>query len=101
MLPSIVMSPRLSSSQVPAPIRDVLRRLHDSGHKAYVIGGAVRELLVGEKPAPQDWDLGTSATPEEVLGRVGMVDKIFTISDGKEPITCLGPSRAQLLALVA
>jgi 2-polyprenyl-6-methoxyphenol hydroxylase-like FAD-dependent oxidoreductase len=41
------------------------------------------------------------ATPEEVLGRVGMVDKILTISDGKEPITCPGPSRAQLLALVA
>lgn len=57
----------LRSSQVPEPILAVLRRLHDSGHKAYVIGGAVRELLLGEKPAPQDWDLGTSAVPDEVL----------------------------------
>jgi tRNA nucleotidyltransferase (CCA-adding enzyme) len=61
------MTAPLRSSQVPEPILAVLRRLHDSGHKGYVIGGAVRELLVGEKPAPQDWDLGTSALPEEVL----------------------------------
>jgi len=62
------MTTRLRSDQVPPPILAVLRRLHEAGHKAYVIGGAVRELLVGEKPAPQDWDLGTSALPDEVLG---------------------------------
>ncbi|HXF58590.1 MAG TPA: HD domain-containing protein [Candidatus Saccharimonadales bacterium] len=67
MLPSFAMTARLASSQVPEPIRDVLHRLHEAGHKGYVIGGAVRELLVGEKPAPQDWDLGTSATPDQVL----------------------------------
>ena len=61
------MSATLRSSSVPGPILDVLRLLHEKGHKAYVIGGAVRELLVGEKPGPSDWDLGTSATPEEVL----------------------------------
>ncbi len=58
---------RLNSSQVPGSILDVLRRLQDLGHSAYVIGGAVRELLVGEKPEPEDWDVGTSALPEEVL----------------------------------
>src|SRR5258706_3303325 len=58
---------RLQPSQVPEPILDVLRMIQDSGHRAYVIGGAVRELLVGEKRAAQDWDLGTSATPDEVL----------------------------------
>ncbi len=58
---------RLNSSQVPDSILEVLRRLQDSGHSAYVVGGAVRELLAGEKPEPQDWDLGTSALPEDVL----------------------------------
>ena len=58
---------RLDSSLVPDPILDVLRRLQGGGYRAYVIGGATRELLVGEKPLPQDWDVGTSATPEEVL----------------------------------
>ena len=59
---------RLSSSQVPQPILDVLRAFQEAGHRAYVVGGAVRELLLGEKPAPQDWDIATSATPEEGLG---------------------------------
>jgi tRNA nucleotidyltransferase (CCA-adding enzyme) len=58
---------RLSSSQVPNPILDVLRRLQESEHRAYVVGGAVRELLRGEAPSTNDWDLGTSATPDEVL----------------------------------
>ena len=58
---------RLSSSQVPDPIQDLLRSLQEAGHRAYVVGGAVRELLLGEKPSPQDWDIGTSATPEEIL----------------------------------
>jgi len=57
----------LNSLQVPAPILEVLRRLQGSGHSAYVVGGAVRELLAGEKPSPEDWDLGTSALPEDVL----------------------------------
>jgi len=58
---------RLNSSQVPDPILDVLRRLREGGYRAYVIGGATRELLLGERPLPKDWDVGTSATPEEVL----------------------------------
>ncbi len=58
---------RLSSTQVPGPILDVLRRLQEAGHRAYLIGGATRELLRGERPSPDDWDVGTSATPEEVL----------------------------------
>jgi putative nucleotidyltransferase with HDIG domain len=57
---------RLSSSLVPEPILDVLRRLQEAGHRAYVIGGATRELLRGVHSL-KDWDLGTSATPEEVL----------------------------------
>jgi len=58
---------RLSSSQVPEPILEVLRAIQEAGHRAYVVGGAVRELLLGEMPGPRDWDLGTSATPEEIL----------------------------------
>lgn len=56
---------RLDSSQVPAPILEILRRLRDAGHRVYVVGGAVRELLRGVPL--QDWDVGTSATPEQVL----------------------------------
>ncbi|MDR3351461.1 MAG: polynucleotide adenylyltransferase PcnB [Zoogloeaceae bacterium] len=40
--------------------------LQDKGYKAYVVGGAVRDLLVGV--LPKDFDVATDATPEEVRG---------------------------------
>ena len=42
----------------------VLYRLREGGHEAYLVGGAVRDLLVGG--SPKDFDIATSATPEEV-----------------------------------
>jgi poly(A) polymerase len=42
----------------------VLYRLRDAGFGAYLVGGAVRDLLVGGRP--KDFDVATSATPEEV-----------------------------------
>ena len=42
----------------------VLYRLKDAGYGAYLVGGAVRDLLLGEHP--KDFDVATSATPEQV-----------------------------------
>jgi len=42
----------------------VLYRLHDAGYDAFLVGGAVRDLLVGCQP--KDFDVATNATPEEV-----------------------------------
>ncbi len=42
----------------------VLRVLRDAGHEAYLVGGGVRDLLVGLKP--KDFDISTSARPEQV-----------------------------------
>jgi poly(A) polymerase len=42
----------------------VVRTLKDAGHEAYVVGGAVRDLLVGLRP--KDFDVATDATPEQV-----------------------------------
>ena len=42
----------------------VVSRLQESGHSAFVVGGAVRDLLLGV--SPKDFDVATSATPEEV-----------------------------------
>jgi poly(A) polymerase len=43
----------------------VVRRLVEAGHQAYWAGGCVRDLVLGREPA--DYDVATSATPEEVL----------------------------------
>ena len=42
----------------------VVRTLKDAGHEAYIVGGAVRDLLVGMRP--KDFDVATNATPEQV-----------------------------------
>jgi poly(A) polymerase len=42
----------------------VVRTLKDAGHEAYIVGGAVRDLLVSRRP--KDFDVATNATPEEV-----------------------------------
>ena len=43
---------------------NVVRTLKEAGHEAYIVGGAVRDLLLGLKP--KDFDVATSATPEQV-----------------------------------
>lgn len=43
----------------------VTKTLQDAGFKAYVVGGAVRDLLLGVRP--KDFDIATDATPEEVV----------------------------------
>ncbi|HEY9067713.1 MAG TPA: polynucleotide adenylyltransferase PcnB [Burkholderiaceae bacterium] len=42
----------------------VVKTLADAGYEAYIVGGAVRDLLVGLRP--KDFDVATNATPEEV-----------------------------------
>jgi poly(A) polymerase len=44
--------------------RTVIRKLQDEGFKAYIVGGAVRDLLLGIDP--KDFDLATNATPEQI-----------------------------------
>jgi poly(A) polymerase len=44
----------------------VVRTLQEAGFEAYIVGGAVRDLLVGRRP--KDFDVATNATPEEVKG---------------------------------
>jgi poly(A) polymerase len=44
---------------------EIVRTLRESGHKAYFVGGCVRDLLLRREPA--DYDVSTDATPDEVM----------------------------------
>lgn len=46
--------------------RKVVEALQDAGYEAYIVGGAVRDLLLGLRP--KDFDVATNATPEQVKG---------------------------------
>ena len=66
--PSLRIIPRdqhnISRKDISPNALRVLYRLRDGGHQAYLVGGAVRDLLVGRHP--KDYDVATDATPEQV-----------------------------------
>lgn len=51
--------------ELPRRVSDLITRLEQAGYSAYAVGGCVRDTLMGRQP--HDWDLCTSATPEEML----------------------------------
>jgi len=55
----------MSATTPPSAVRQVLTALQARGHLAYLVGGCVRDMLLGV--TPHDWDICTSARPEEVL----------------------------------
>ncbi|MBP8794680.1 MAG: polynucleotide adenylyltransferase PcnB, partial [Brachymonas sp.] len=55
---------RIDPALVDERAADVTRTLRKAGFEAYIVGGAVRDLLAGLKP--KDFDVATNATPEEV-----------------------------------
>ena len=50
---------------LPAAVRSLLERLWSNGHAAYVVGGSLRDRLLGRPAA--DWDLATDARPDRIL----------------------------------
>ena len=55
---------QIDKSLVPRPALRVCETLQKAGYEAYIVGGAVRDLLLGL--APKDFDVATNATPEQV-----------------------------------
>ena len=49
---------------LPVPVHRVLSRLNQGGYEAFAVGGCVRDRLLGREP--EDWDVATSATPQEM-----------------------------------
>ena len=54
----------ISRTQIDSDALRVLYRLHEHGYLAYLVGGSVRDLLLGHRP--KDFDIGTSAHPYQV-----------------------------------
>lgn len=50
--------------RIPSYVEMLLRELERMGHRAYVVGGCVRDSMLGKEPT--DWDVCTDATPEQM-----------------------------------
>ena len=55
----------MPSPRVPLEVLELLDVLRRGGHSAYVVGGCLRDAILGREPA--DWDLTTDASPERML----------------------------------
>ncbi len=49
---------------IPGEVEALCSTLRDAGCEAYLVGGCVRDLLIGREP--KDWDITTNATPEKI-----------------------------------
>lgn len=67
-MPSALIVPRsehpVSRKSISSNALKVLKGLHEGGYAAYLVGGGVRDVLVGLKP--KDFDVATDASPEQV-----------------------------------
>lgn len=57
-------TPYLSEEWIHPDAMDIVQSLQESGHTAYLVGGCVRDLLLGKEP--KDYDIATSAKPQQV-----------------------------------
>ena len=54
----------MNTIQLPEAVHEIIRTLNRAGFEAYIVGGCVRDSLMGR--SPKDWDVTTSARPEDV-----------------------------------
>ncbi len=57
---------KLPTQHISNAAQDIIGKLNAHGYKAYIVGGAVRDLLLGL--TPKDFDISTDATPDEIKG---------------------------------
>lgn len=50
--------------KLPQPVVAILQTLETNGFEAFIVGGSLRDLLLGREP--KDWDITTNATPEKI-----------------------------------
>jgi len=50
---------------IPQPVIEIIERLSQAGFEAFIVGGCVRDTLLGR--TPKDWDITTNAIPDEIM----------------------------------
>jgi tRNA nucleotidyltransferase (CCA-adding enzyme) len=85
--PTLVNSDRVELAAVPRDVLDLCDRLRSHGKRAWIVGGCVRDLLLGR--SANDWDVATDARPKELMSifpraiPTGIEHGTVTIRQGK------------------
>ena len=80
----------ISAAGISRAAEKTVAQLQKAGYEAYIVGGAVRDLLIGAKP--KDFDVATNATPEEIRALfrrsriIGRRFRIVHVQHGPETI---------------
>jgi tRNA nucleotidyltransferase (CCA-adding enzyme) len=87
-----VLGSEIDRRMIPDDVLAICRRLHDAGYEAHLVGGGIRDMLLGRAPA--DFDVATRARPEEVLELFGNTFAIPTgLQHGTVTVLTDGPRR--------
>lgn len=88
---------------IPLEVQSVSQTLEDAGYEAYLVGGCVRDILIGK--IPKDWDITTNAHPDQIIslfpetycnneyGTVGVVNE--TTTDERLKVVEVTPYRTE------
>lgn len=67
---------------IPRKIISIIETIENEGFSAYIVGGSVRDLILGIEP--KDWDIATNGTPDEIEGIFGKLDEYRIETLGKK-----------------
>jgi poly(A) polymerase len=88
--PEIIQNKEINTTKISKHAITVIENINNSGFKAYLVGGAIRDLLLGMQP--KDFDVVTDAHPEQVKGAcrnsilIGRRFKLVHVRFGREII---------------
>lgn len=74
----------------PRDIKKVHKILNKNGYESYIVGGCVRDFLLGKKP--KDWDVTTNATPEQIINCFKNKYKVIETGIKHGTVTIVMPS---------
>jgi poly(A) polymerase len=92
----------IDPQRIDPDARRIIDRLRRAGHKAYIVGGAIRDLLTGVNP--KDFDIATDATPRKIrrifpssrqIGRRFRIVHVYMERDGERKIFEVTTFRSQ------
>ena len=79
----------ISRANIDPDALKVLYRLANTGHTAYLVGGSVRDLLLGRQP--KDFDIGTDARPNDIRR---LFETVFSLDDDSASLTLSSDGRS-------